>query len=232
MLKLIKLDENIWYSDQILSNGLISFGIRMVVVKLSSGGLLLHSPIDLDASLIDELRIKGEVKYIIAPNFFHHVYAKAAKDLYPNAQLFISYGLERKIKDLEYYAFLSEEEQRWSNDLDLICIQGMPKLNEFVFYHKSTSTLICSDFVFNIQKETNFCMKLLWKFAGTYKNFGQSRIWRFMVQDKEQMIKSVKRVLNWDFKRIVMAHGEIIDFTNDQLLEVLEKQYKVLLRSS
>ena len=69
-------------------------------------------------------------------------------------------------------------------------------------------------------------MKILWKLSGTYKKLGQSREWRFMVSNVFDNVDSVNRVLNWEFDRIVMAHGEIIECTNAQLFDVIKNKGK------
>ena len=51
------------------------FGTRMTVVRLSDGGLFLHSPIRLDGGLRAQLDALGEVRAIVAPNRFHHLFA-------------------------------------------------------------------------------------------------------------------------------------------------------------
>ena len=46
--KLFEISENIWHTDSTLKWYFLTFGIRMVVVKLPTGGLWLHSPIQID----------------------------------------------------------------------------------------------------------------------------------------------------------------------------------------
>jgi hypothetical protein len=38
--------------------------------------------------------------------------------------------------------------------------------------------------------------------------FGVSRFFRFLISDKEAFARSVRRMLEWDFERIVVAHRE------------------------
>ena len=219
-----QISDNIWYVDDSLKRFPTVFNIRMVIVKLPSGGLWLHSPIPIDESLQGELNKLGSIEHIVAPSCFHHMFAKDAKDLFPNTVLWASPGLPKKRKDVEFDAVLTEKEAQWDETIGSEYIQGMPWINETVFLHKPSKTLICSDFVFNINEEESLFMKLLWKFGGVYKKFGQSREWRWMIRNVFDNVDSVNRILKWEFERIVMAHGDIIDCTNAQLFDVIKNR--------
>jgi len=198
----------------------------MVIVKLPEGGLWLHSPVPIDNGLLNEINSLGDVEHLVAPSCFHHVNAGDAKRNFPKAKLWAAPGLDQKRKDIKFDALINSEETGWGDTIEFELVGGMPRINEVVFLHKTSRTLICSDFVFNITHENSFIMKVLWKLAGTYKKFGQSREWRFMVSNVFDNVDSVNRILKWEFERIVMAHGEIINCTNKQLFDVLNNSGK------
>ena len=220
------ISEDIWYTDHTLKKFPTEFNIRMVVVKLPSGGLWLHSPVPIDDSLYDQIHNLGKVEHIVAPNCFHHLFASDAKERYPEAVLWAAPGLPQKKKDMKFDAIINERQPNWGDSIDWQYIGGMPKMNEVVFLHKPSRTLICSDFVFNITDESNFLMKILWKLVGTYQKFGQSRVWRLMVKNVFDQVDSVNKILKWDFEKIVMAHGKITDCTSMELFEVLNSGNK------
>ena len=119
---------------------------------------------------------------------------------------------------------ITEKEADWNDTIGYEYIGGMRWINETVFLHKPSRTLICSDFVFNIKEEKSLFMKLLWKIGGVYKKFGQSREWGWMINNAFDNVDSVNRILKWEFERIVMAHGDIIDCDNQQLFEVIKNK--------
>jgi hypothetical protein len=218
-----KIDENIWYCNHLLKKFPMVFNIRMVVVRLASGGLWLHSPVPIGDKLFKQINCFGKVEHIVAPNCFHHLFAYEAKGLYQDSVLWAAPGLSEKKKEIKFDAVLNEQQPVWGDCLEFEHVGGMKKMNEVVFLHKPSKTLICSDFVFNITEESNFLMKMLWRLAGTYKKFGQSRTWRFLVSNSFDEVYSVNKILKWDFLRIVMAHGEIKECTNMELFEALSK---------
>ncbi len=64
------------------------FTTRMTVVKLESGDLFIHSPIQLKQNLKAELDKLGKVKYLIAPNKIHYWYLDQFQKAYPDSITF------------------------------------------------------------------------------------------------------------------------------------------------
>ena len=58
----------------------------MTVIQLAGGGLWLHSPIRLDDALRAALDAMGPVRFIVAPNKAHHLFAKKCLAMYPQAR--------------------------------------------------------------------------------------------------------------------------------------------------
>lgn len=220
------ISDDIWYTDFTFKKFPAVFATRMVVVRLPGDGLWLHSPVPIGDKLYQQVNETGEVEFIIAPNLYHHLFVHEAKSRYPNAMLWGTPGLPQKRADIRFDAVFNEQQPEWGDTIEFHFVRGMPRVNEVVFFHKLSKTLICSDFVFNIQKEENFLMKLLWKLVGTYKKFGQSRVWRSRVSNVFDHVDSVNKILKWEFERIVMAHGDIIQCNNSQLFEAISKGNK------
>ncbi len=87
MSQLQPLSDTLWHVAIPHAFMGLHVGTRMTVVKLSSGGLLLHSPVPVDEDLAAELAALGEVTHIVCPNLFHHVFAAEVKQRYPKALL-------------------------------------------------------------------------------------------------------------------------------------------------
>ena len=90
------LAPGLWEVERIVLGAGMRARVRMVVVALAGGGLWLHSPVAIDDALADALASLGEVREIVAPNRFHHLFAAAAKARYPAATLWGAPGLARK----------------------------------------------------------------------------------------------------------------------------------------
>ena len=190
----------------------VEMGTRMTVVKRSDGGLWVYSPVSLTSELKNSLDALGEVKEVICPNRFHHLYAKDYVDAYPQAKLYGAKGLQAKRNDLQFDAELDESSvESWKDDLECVFIYGMPKMNEVVFLHKPSSTLIVTDFICNFKKSQGLFSNLVLKLDGAYGKAAFPLTLRLMMKNKALFRQSVNRVLSWDFDRVVMCHGEVME---------------------
>lgn len=210
---LTKIDKDLWYDEfDLFMSGGIHFRGRMTVVRLKTGEILLHSPIPLDDKLAAEIEALGEVKYLVAPCGFHHLHLPAAIERYPDAKVYGAQGLDEKRKDISFDAMLtSEVPTELEDDFAMAMVDGSPQMNEVVFFHKPTQTLIVTDLVFNIHEVANFRSKFLFWFMGAWKKPAQSRLWRMLTKDRQAAGSSVHKILQMDFTRVVMAHGRILE---------------------
>lgn len=213
MLKTI-VEGQLWVAeDDHFMPGGMHFPVRMAVVKLRGGGLWVHSPVSIDDALADELAQLGPVEIIVAPNALHHVYLAAAAARYPDARVYGPVALSSKRPEVVFEGHLVEgSEWPWSDELDQIFIEGIPWMQETVFFHKASSTLLVTDLVFNIHESPRWMARLvLMLVAGAWKKLAQSRLVRFSIQDKRAASASAARIFQWDFQRLIMAHGDIVE---------------------
>lgn len=206
--------ENLWFDEYDLMMPGVGFHFRgrMTVAKLSDGSVWLHSPIPIDDALAVEIDEIGPVKHLVAPNLFHHLHLKGVIERYPEATLYGVPGFEKKRPDLDFDHVLSSDAPvAWGGEFDQLLLKGAPSLNEMVFLHKPSGSLIVTDLVFNIQECKNWQSRLLFRLVGTYKRMAHSRSWRMIAKDKDALRKSVHKMLSWDFERVLMAHGEVVD---------------------
>ncbi len=182
----------------------------MAVIRLAGGGLLIHSPASLSSELRAALDQLGEVRFVIPASELHgHLYMEQYRDAYPQVKLFAAPGLERKRKDLQFDGQLSGvPEPEWRDDLDQTQFEGWRRLNEIEFFHPSTRTLIAGDLCFNFG-------------PGITRLFAQGRIRRRLgpstecrilgiLRDRGAVRRSLERILEWDFDRVLPGHGEIL----------------------
>jgi glyoxylase-like metal-dependent hydrolase (beta-lactamase superfamily II) len=185
---------------------------RMSVARLGDDGLLVHSAIPIDDALAAEIAGLGKVLYVVAPNCFHHLHVGLLLARFPEAKLFGAPGLARKRADLAFTGILGEGSSApWVETIDQIVLEGAPKLNEVVFFHRASRSLLVTDLFFNITEPENWATGMLLRMVGTYKRFGPSRLWRFYRKDKKALKASVEKVLAWDFVRVLPAHGAVFE---------------------
>lgn len=184
----------------------------MTVVRLASGFLLVHSPLRPTDEIRKELGDLGEVRFIIAPNKYHHLYAGEFAAAFPDAKLYGAPGLQEKRKDLRFYGTLSDEpEPFWEDSLKQQVFQGIPAVNEVVFFHPSSRTVIFTDLVFNFSSDLTPSQKLFALLDGVYDKTAVSRLTRYiLLGDRKKARRSADKILEWDFDRVILAHKDIV----------------------
>ena len=186
---------------------------RMNVVRLGGGALLVHSPTPLDDSLAAEIATLGQVAYIVAPNCFHHLHVTPFLARFPGAKVYGVPGLAQKRPDLTLAGTLDDGAAvPWSGVLDQIALPGAPKLNEVVFLHPASRSLLVADLLFNVTAPDNWLTGLILRLMGTYKRLGPSRLLRWwLTKDRRALKAGVERMLAWDFVRVLPGHGEVFE---------------------
>lgn len=223
------LDEDLWVVERDQRFYGLPVGTRMTVVRLADGNLLLHAPVSLDAALRRELDALGPVRYAMAPNRLHHLYAGEVAGHYPGARLWVAPGLERKRPDLEIEGVLGDEAPtEWKGQLAQTFFRGRPYENEVVFLHRASRTLLLCDLAFNFGPKAHPATRLLMRLIRSYGRFGPSRLDPLLIRDRRAARESLERILTWDFDRVVMAHGD--DVVERGGREALRRGYAWLLR--
>ena len=207
-----QLDDEIWVVDHPFRTFGLQIGTRSSVIRLADGSLFLHSPGPLSVSLAKQMDELGPVRCIVAPNRFHHLFIAETARAYQAAGVYLAPGLAQKRRDLSYNGELADEPApAWSADLDQICVRGAPWLNEVVFLHRRSRTLLLTDLVFNVEHSPSWVTRLFLRAAGAYGRLTSSRMLRLLVRDREAARESILRILEWDFERVIVTHGAIVE---------------------
>ncbi|HXZ86666.1 MAG TPA: DUF4336 domain-containing protein [Myxococcota bacterium] len=201
--------------------GGLELGTRSCLVRLSSGGTLVHTPGPLDDEVRRAIEGLGPVRALVAPNLLHYFFLAESIAAFPQARVFAAPGLREKLGDVRVDEVLAEEPpELWAADLDQTLVGGAPRLSEFVFFHRASRTLLTLDLCFNVAASRSFVTRWFMRANGAYGRFGPSRIFRFAIaQDHRPLRTSLERILAWDFDRVTVAHGEILESGGRAALE-------------
>jgi len=207
-----ELDRNIWIAERPQRFWGLEVGTRMTVIRLADGSLLLHSPVALDPELRGELDSLGSVRFAVAPNRFHHLHAGEVLQAYPEARLWVAPGVEQKRPDLVIEALLGDEApEQWKQEVGQIFFRGRPFENEIVFLHRASRTLILCDIALNFGPRAHPVTRLVMRMLRSYGRFAPSRLDPLLIRDRHAAKQALERILAWDFDRVVIAHGEVLE---------------------
>lgn len=211
MEALTALAPDLWVATRPLPLIVGDIGTRMTVIRLRDGSLFLHSPVALDAATRRALDALGPVRAVVAPSLVHHFFVGDYRTAYPQATLYAAPGLEKKRRDVPFGAVLDDEPPpQWAGQLEQHVFRGAPIMNEVVFFHPPTRTLLLTDLAFNVTRPlAGRARVFLWLVKA--RGFGPHRIIRLGVRDRDAARSSLERLLQWDFDRIVVTHGDVLD---------------------
>jgi len=197
----------------------IPFPTRMVVVRLQSGELFLWSPTELVEGLRSQIDVLGLVRHLVSPNKLHYVHISAWKATYPEAVAWASPGArERAASQHLEVSFdrdlVDDPDPGWRGDLDQLVFCGSRFMEEVVFFHHKTQTLILADLIENFEPK-----KVGGFYGGLVRLFGvadpdgktpiDARL-TFLGHKKEAR-SSFERMLAWQPEKVIMAHGRWYD---------------------
>jgi hypothetical protein len=214
-----ELDSGLWVLDTPLSVYGVEIGTRTTVIRLEDGGLFIHSPSGLDPALRDELAALGPVRCVVAPNKLHYFWVADYASAFGDARFFAAPGLPEKRPELRFDAVLgSEAPADWAGQIEQVEFRGAPIVNEIAFFHPSTRTLILTDLAFNVQHTHGALASVFFRLNDAYRRFGPSRMMRATMRDRAAARASIEQILRWDFDRVIVAHGVVLQRSGKRLL--------------
>lgn len=213
------LAGNLWWVDgpvARLSLGPVSlpFPTRMVVVRLRSGGLWVWSPTAPTPELFAEVDALGRVEHLVSPNRLHYMGIPAWKARYPNATAWASPGVRERARsqnlDVSFDADLANDApSAWAEDLHQLIFRGSRYIEEVVFFHRASSTLIVADMVLALEPE-RVHPRIRWLLSlggamwpGQTPREVQATTWGRKPQARE----CYQRMMDWKPQRVVVGHG-------------------------
>jgi hypothetical protein len=208
--------SDVWIVD---SGPLTALGlqvpVRMTVIRLVSGEIWLHSPTRFADSLKDEIERLGPIRHLVAPNIAHWMFLKDWKDRCASAETWAAPGLRQRAPVIKSGVTLDHDlgnfpPPAWAHDFDQRVIAGGLGVNEVVFLHRPTRTLILTDLVQNLEpKKLGPVARPLARLAGATAPDGMAPAhYRFAINRRREQAKTAARqLLEWAPQRVIFAHG-------------------------
>jgi len=207
-IKLTSFAEGVWFARDSYRLFGVDLGTKMTVVRLANEKLLIYSPIKINDSLRLQLSALGDPAYIVVPSILHNLHAEQWYSAFPHSTVYCAQGAKIRIKGK---SLKPGESYPWEDQLITIFIDGMPKVNEWVFVHKKSRTLIVCDLLFNVTEPQNFLARQLLKLYGIYNRSAITPLYKLMIKNRDAFDQSVAKLKSCHFDKIIVAHGNNIN---------------------
>jgi hypothetical protein len=220
--------------------GRIQIGGRGTLVRLTSGNLAVFSPV----ALTEETKAKvaelgGNVAYIIALDFEHHIFVSEWAAQWPEAKIIGPEGLpekrakqtkDPKINDDKFAVVFTKEGKRdiriseeFDADFDYEYVDGHAN-KELVFNYRPDKVLIEADLMFNLpateqyskvpesERPNGFLNKIFHSVQNTSGEATWSKRFNWhLAKDRNSMSDSLKVIDQWDFVTLIPCHGDVLE---------------------
>lgn len=161
------------FSVPFLRFGRFPIGGRGTLVRLTSGGLAVFSPVALtEATKAKVASLGGDVRYIVAPDIEHHIFLSEWAAAYPDAKLVGPEGLPEKrqkaggdprIGKEPFATVVTKANGRdakaigddFAADFELEYVHVHPN-KELVFLYRPTRVVVQADLMFNLPAEEQY----------------------------------------------------------------------------
>lgn len=174
-------------------------GRTVTVLRLASGDLILHSTGPFSASDVEAIRRLGRPGWMVEATLFHDTFAAAGRKAFPDVPYL----------DARHSA---KPPPAWRDDVAVLELRGMPKVREHVFLHRPSRTLIVADLVFNFGAGATSWTRQFFRWAAGVREVpGISRLFRACIRDRPAFSASIREMLSWDFDRLIVGHGDIVE---------------------
>ena len=216
-----RIAENLWVLRYPLRLLGVAIGRTVTVIQLASGKLVIHSTAPFTPADVAAIHALGEPGWLLDATRFHDSHSRAARAAFPEVPYLAPEGFPDPT-GVNTTPLLPAPAE-WSPELEVIELEGMPKVREHVFFHQPSRTLIVGDLLFNFGRGGSAWTRFFARRVMRLKKFlGMSPFFRLMIRDRDAFRRSVGAVMGWDFDRVIVGHGEMIERDGkERLREVL-----------
>ena len=211
MATLIQISETLWTIDGPVVDWFFPFPTRMTIARLTGDDLFIHSPVELTPDVRKAVESLGTPRYLVSPNKMHHLFWHEWQEVYNDALSFSPPALREKRPDLKFYGTLGDRPHpAWAQQLDQLMFKGSRFLDEVIFFHRDSRTVIFGDLLENIDPgPLPWFPRLLARLSGvTAPRGGTPLDYRFsFVMRRAEARECLQRIIDWAPQQIIMCHG-------------------------
>lgn len=202
----------VWLAEMPFGRLGFHVGARMTIVRLPSGELWVHSPIALTPELRQAVEPLGRVRSLIVPSKMHTAHLAEWADAYPQATVHAVAGARDTLGRTPRPELLGDAPHAsWGDVIDQSILRGSAIYDEADFLHRSSRTLILTDLCFHVPEDSGASTRLWANALGVLGRLSSSRSFVLTMKDRAAARASIERILEWDFDRVVISHGQVTE---------------------
>lgn len=210
-VKLESLAPDLWLLSYPLKMLGMDLGRNVTIIRLASRKLVVHSTAPFSAADIAAIKALGTPAWLVDSLLRHDTFAAEGRAAFPDATYLAPPGFS---EELPFETTpLDPPPAEWGDELEVLTIGGAPGFGEIAMFHRPSRTLIVADLVVHFPDATGFLKNALLTLAcvGGRHAPGMTRPFKQAIDDPAAYQASIRRLLEWDFDRVIVGHGKPID---------------------
>jgi hypothetical protein len=217
----VVVPDSIWATERPVWFGGVRIRSRTTVVRLSGGALWVHSPCPPTHDVCAALDALGEVRWIVVPNRFHHLQTPATAARYPKAIVVGPQTAQARNPHVSPAMGTDDPAYlRSTPELTAIQLRGVPFLDETVFFHPASGSLIAADLLISACARDHWTWRMAARIWGRYEKVRTPPDVRMKTRANPAVAESIAQMRALPLQRILVAHADpITDRPVEQLAE-------------
>ena len=217
----VVVPDTIWVTERPVWFSGVRLRSRTTVVRLEGDALWVHSPCEPTDEVCAALDALGEVRWIVVPNRFHHLQAPATAARFRHAIVVGPKSVEARNRQVK--PTMSADDPAYLRslpELPAIPLAGVPFLDETVFFHPPSGSLIGADLLMSACARDHWSWRMAARIWGRYERPKTPPDVRMFTRASAAAAESIGRLRTLPIKRILVAHSDpITDRPVEQLAD-------------
>ena len=202
---------SIWVSERPIWFSGVRLRSRTTVVRLAGEALWVHSPCPPSDEVCAALDALGEVRWIVVPNRFHHLQTPATAARYPKAIVVGPKSTASRNADVSVAMTPDDPDYvRSTPELMAIQLKGVPFLDETVFFHHASGSLIAADLLMSACARDHWSWRMAARMWGCYEKTKTPPDVRMHARASADVAQSIAQMRALPLERIFVAHADPI----------------------
>jgi len=207
----VVVPDSIWAIERPLWFGGVRIRARTTVVRLSGGALWVHSPCAPTGDVCAALDALGEVRWIVVPNRYHHLQTPATAARYPKALVVGPKTVQARNPNVSLAMGTDDPAYlRSTPELTAIPLRGVPFLDETVFFHAASGSLIAADLLISACARDHWTWRMAARLLGRYGKVRTPPDVRMKTRANAAVAESIAQMRALPVQQILVAHADPI----------------------
>ncbi|HJT81771.1 MAG TPA: hypothetical protein VJ719_11270 [Chthoniobacterales bacterium] len=187
----------------------IDFARNVTLIRLNDGRLVIHSTAPFTSDDVAAIRDFGEPGWLVDASVMHDTFAKKGHAAFAQIPYLAppGFGDASGVTTPPLYPPPNE----WDGQIDVIPIDGTRK-HEHALFHRASRTLIVADLVFSFPPDSGAWARFFVRNVMRLPRLrGISVFFKMLISDRQAFERSMTKILDLDFSRMIVGHREPIE---------------------